>query len=49
MAGLLKSRAQRQIQYEAVKHTRLVIFERLLGSVFLALLITAITKTWLIR
>ena len=37
------------IEYRAEKHTRLVIIERLLGSVFLALLITAITKTWLIR
>lgn len=37
------------IEYEAEKHTRLVIFERLLGSVFLALLITAISKTYLIR
>ena len=37
------------IQYEAVRHTRWVIFERLLGSVFIALLITAISKTYLIR
>jgi hypothetical protein len=37
------------IEYEAEKHTRLVIVERLLGSVFLALLITAISKTYLIR
>ena len=37
------------IEYRAEKHTRLVIIERLLGSVFLALLIPAITKTWLIR
>ena len=37
------------IEYEAERHTRRVIFERLLGSVFLALLITAISKTYLIR
>jgi len=37
------------IEYRAEKHKRLVILERLLGSVFLALLITAISKTYLIR
>jgi uncharacterized protein YjbI with pentapeptide repeats len=37
------------IEYEAERHTRLVIVERLLGSVFLALLITAISRTYLIR
>jgi hypothetical protein len=37
------------IEYRAKKHKRLVILERLLGSVFLALLITAIGKTYLIR
>ncbi len=36
-------------EYRAEKHKRLVILERLLGSVFLALLITAIGKTYLIR
>lgn len=36
-------------EYRAEKHKRLVILERLLGSVFLALLITAISKTYLIR
>jgi hypothetical protein len=37
------------IEYRAEKHMRLVILERLIGSVFLALLITAISKTYLIR
>jgi len=37
------------IEFRAEKHKRLVILERLLGSVFLALLITAISKTYLIR
>jgi hypothetical protein len=37
------------IEYEAERHTRLVIVERLLGSIFLTLLITAISKTYLIR
>ena len=36
-------------EYRAEKHKSLVILERLLGSVFLALLITAISKTYLIR
>ncbi|KUK43436.1 MAG: hypothetical protein XD72_2198 [Methanothrix harundinacea] len=37
------------IEYEAEKHTRLVIIERLLGSVFVALLIATISRTYLIR
>ncbi|HOO53509.1 MAG TPA: pentapeptide repeat-containing protein [Methanothrix sp.] len=37
------------IEYELKKYSRLAILERLLGSVFIALLITAISKTYLIR
>jgi len=37
------------IEYKFEKHTRWVILERLLGTLFIALLITAISKTYLIR
>ena len=38
-----------QFEYRTEKHARLVILERLLGSVAIAIFITAISKTYLIR
>jgi uncharacterized protein YjbI with pentapeptide repeats len=40
---------QPSVEYELTSHTRWAIIERLLGSLFIALFITAIGKTYLIR
>lgn len=40
---------QPSVEYELERHTRLAIVERLLGSFFVALFITTISKTYLIR